>query len=115
MPQNTYLTNIPQNTSYTTISKDYNLIPNLSPSNVYTVLCNIVNNNISTPSNVLYSFTPNTTYGSNINVSVNEMLFVNIVEGNYNQLILELYDEFNNPLLILDENIVITLYLNLIE
>jgi len=101
--------------AYSTISKDYNIIPNLSPSNVYTVLCNIVNNNISIPTNIMYSFTPNTTYGSNINERPNTLLYVNINEGSYDKLVIELYDEFNQPLVILDENLVITLYLTLEE
>jgi hypothetical protein len=115
LPRNQYFPPNIQQTPYTTISKDYNLIPNLSPSNVYNINCNIVNNNITIPSNVLYSFTPNTTYGSNINEKPNQLLFLNIVDGNYQQLILEFYNEFNQPLVILDENLIITIYLNLEE
>jgi hypothetical protein len=114
-PKNVYLPTNPQNQNYSVISKDFNLVPNLSPSNVYTMLCNVVNNNITIPSNILYSFTPNTTYGSNINEKPNQLLFVNINEGSYNQLTLEFFDEFNRPLVILDENLIITLYLSLDE
>jgi len=114
-PKNTYLPSTPQNNYYSTISKDFNLIPNLSPSNVYNLSCNIVNNNITIPSNTLYSFTPNTTYGSNINEKPNQLLYLNIVDGNYQNLIIEFFDELNKPLVILDENIIITLYLNLEE
>jgi len=114
-PQSTYIPSSIQSVSFTSISKDFNLVPNLSPSNVYNLQCNIVNNNISIPSNVLYSFTPNTTYGSNINEKPNQLLYLNIIEGNYQNLIIEFFDELNNQLLILDENIIITLYLNLVE
>jgi len=114
-PLNTYIPSSIQSTIFTTISKDFNLVPNFTPSNVYNLQCNLVNNNISIPSNVLYSFTPNTTYGSNINEKPNQLLYLNIIEGNYQNLIIEFFDELNNQLLILDENIIITLYLNLVE
>lgn len=113
LPKNQYFPSNPQALPFNTISKDYNLIPNFSPSNVYTLLCNLVNNNITIPQNILYSTSPNTTYGSNIIEKPNSLLFVNMNEGNYQNLTIEFFDEFNNPLVILDENIIITLYLTI--
>ena len=104
-----------QSVSYSTISKNYGMVPNLSPSNVYTILCNLVNDTINIPSNIIYSFTPNTTYGSNINERPSSLLYVNINSGFYDRITLDLYDELNQPLLILDENLIITLYLTLEE
>jgi hypothetical protein len=114
-PKDIYLPNNPQNSVFSTISKDYNLVPNLSPSNVYQMRCNLVNNNINIPSDILYSFSPNTTYGSLININPHELLYVDINNGLYNELSIEFFDERNQKLVILDENLVITLYLKLNE
>jgi len=90
-------------------SKDEGKVPNLSPSNAYIMLCNIINNNISIPQNILYSFTPNTTYGSNINIYPPSLLWVDIYDNNYSYLEIEFIDENNNKLNIKDTNLIITL------
>lgn len=101
------------NTNYTITSNDLQLKPNLTPSNVYILLSNIVDNNLSIPSNILYNFSPQVTYGSNINVNPNSLIFCKISDGYYNKIIIDIVDENYNPLLIKDENLLISLVLDI--
>jgi hypothetical protein len=50
-----------------------------------------------------------------ININPHELLFCEINEGLYNELRIEFNDERGKNLVILDENLVITLYLTLEE
>lgn len=91
-----------------TFSND--LVPNLLPASSYIITCNLVDNEMSIPNNVLYSFTiPNNTgFGDLINPN-NDVIFAKIKPGQYREINLCIFDQDFNPLQILDSNMLIVL------
>ncbi len=87
--------------------------PNLTPVNSVIVLCNLVNNPFSIYSNTLFSFTPNTTFGSNIDVQPSQDAFINIDNGVYTYLEIEFRDQNYNQMLINDPNLTVQFLIKL--
>jgi hypothetical protein len=76
------------------------------------VRCNLVENNVCSPSDVLDSFPITATYGSNINyLPINDNM-VKMKSGKFSNLTLTFNDQSFNPLLCLDPNVLITLIIN---
>jgi hypothetical protein len=87
-----------------------NITPNLSPVNSIILLCNLVNNPISSPSNVVDSFSfNNTSFGSNITYLPNFSKYVSICKGNFNQLVLYMTDQNFSSFQANDPNVLISL------
>ncbi len=91
----------------TTQSLLSDITPNLTPVNSVIVLCNLVNNPFSIYSNTLFSFTPNTTFGSNIDVQPSQEAYINIDNGIYTYLEMEFRDQNYNQMLINDPNLTV--------
>ena len=73
------------------------------------VRCNLVENNVSMPSDVLDNFPITSTFGSNINylpISNNAM---KLIAGKHSSLIITFNDQNFNPLLMNDSNVLISL------
>lgn len=77
--------------------------------NAITVRSNIVNNNVTMPSDILTSIPINATFGSNINFIPSFEQFVNIKSGVYNNLTLTLTDQNFDQIFARDPNVIITL------
>ncbi len=90
-----------------------NTTPNLTPVNSLIISCNLVDNNISIPSNILDSFNINATYGSNITYNANFEKFVSLVNGRYQNMTLTLLDQNGNAIQANDPNVLITLIIKL--
>jgi len=98
-----------QATDYSTIS---NTTPNGSPVNSIIVRCNLVSNNVISPSDILDSFQINAVFGSNINYSPNFEKWIKIKSGRYSNFTISFEDQNFNTIPILDSNILITLLLH---
>ena len=83
--------------------------PNITPVNSLTMRCNIINNPITVPTDILDAIPINSTFGSNINYAPNYEKWVRISSGRYNSITLTLNDQNLNPLYALDPNVSITL------
>jgi hypothetical protein len=97
----------PQSTLYDVLSSN---IPKSTEINSIFLNCNLVNNNVSVPSNVfdvigIY----NSQFGSNINYEAKINKKVDLKEGTYNNLVIQLLDDNLNLLPILDSNIILNL------
>jgi len=86
-----------------------NITPNLTPVNSLILSCNLVDNNISVPSNILDSFNINSVFGGNITYSANFEKLVSLVTGKYQIMTLTLLDQNGNPIQANDPNVLITL------
>ena len=86
-----------------------NITPNLTPVNSLILSCNLVDNNISVPSNILDSFNINSAFGGNITYSANFEKLVSLVTGKYQIMTLTLLDQNGNPIQANDPNVLITL------
>jgi hypothetical protein len=71
--------------------------------------CSLLNNSYSIPSTLMYSFSPNVSYGSQIQISPPEMSFVDIQDGSYNDFQIVFFDQNLNRISIQDTNLVILL------
>jgi hypothetical protein len=99
----------PSPTQSTTYSKISDTVPQVTPVSSVILTCSIVDNRFSIPDNIIYSFAPNVTYGSQIQVQPSELTWVDIQDGQHNSLTLKFLDQNKNPLEILDTNLVVLL------
>jgi len=95
-----------------TAGSDYSVLSNLTPrvDNVQSIVLrsNLVNNTLSNPTDVLYSFSPvNFSFGSYINNSPNELLWVDLNEGYYQGINIELNNQDFNAFQINDSDVLI--------
>jgi hypothetical protein len=97
-----------QATNYSILS---NTLPNGSPVNSIIVRCNLVSNNVVSPSDILDSFPINGTFGSNLNVTPNFEKWIKIKSGRYTNFTITFQDQNFNSIPILDPNLLITLLL----
>lgn len=83
-----------------------------SSVNGVVVRCNLIQNDVAYPTDILDSFPINTTYGSNINYLPINNNMVKLKSGRFNNLVISFADQNYNPILALDPNVLITLIIN---
>jgi hypothetical protein len=94
---------------------DYSVLSNKKPPigsyvNSIIIHCNLVNNPVVSPSDILDAFQiSNTTFGENINYNPSVEKFVKLTKGTYSSMVIYLTDQNNNPITLIDPNILITL------
>ena len=98
----------PTFTTATTTSSS-NLTPIGSTVNALLCHCNLVNNQIVNPSDILDLIPINASFGSNINYQPPFSKFISIRDGNYSSLQINFTDQNNNPLNAQDSNIGMTI------
>jgi hypothetical protein len=99
---------IPYTTNYSILSN--RMPPVGSYVNSLIVHCSLVNNRVVSPSDILDAFQiTDTTFGANINYAPSIEKFVRLGRGTYSSMIVYLTDQNNNPITLLDPNILITL------
>ena len=105
-----------QTPAYTTnqafISKDSGLVPQITPLSSYILTCSLVNNTYAVPNNLLYSFSPEGTFGSQFTVAPNQLVFVDANDGQYNFMELRFTDQNGFPVAIQDPNYVILMVIS---
>jgi hypothetical protein len=103
----TYPTPILRTTNYSVLS---NKTPIGSYVNSIIIHSSLVNNPVVSPSDIIDAFQiVDTKFGSNINYQPSVEKFVRLTKGTYNSMIIYLTDQNNNPLTLLDNNLLITL------
>lgn len=96
-----------QTSNYSTYSS---YTPQVTPTQSIIMTCSLVNNSLSVPNNVLYSFTPGgTSFGSLIESKPNSFAWVDISPGNYPSFDIQFLNQAYSSLVIKDSNIVVTL------
>ena len=82
------------------ITKDKNgeNVPHLEITEVVLVHCNIVNNDYQQDSRVLYTFVPNKPFGSLLEISPANHIFLKTFNSEYNEIIVWFADQNNKPL-----------------
>jgi hypothetical protein len=84
--------------------------PNLQPNSTVLISCSIVSNPHSTPSTIIYAFSPNVGVGKIIFDKPPTFMFNKIMDGTYNQLQITLLGSSNlQPLVIQDPSITVIL------
>lgn len=99
--------------SPTLISTNYSALSDIAPvaTPVISVLlqCNILNNTYSIPNRVLFGFTPNTTFGNNIDIAPSEYAYNDILAGYYNYVDIQFTDQNGQNIQLQDPNVVLQL------
>lgn len=93
---------------------NYSVLSNKTPIGSYVnsiiIHSSLVNNPVVSPSDIIDAFQiVDTKFGSNINYQPSVEKFVRLTKGTYNSMIIYLTDQNNNPLTLLDNNLLITL------
>lgn len=84
--------------------------PQVSPVSSIIMTCSLINNDITTPETLLYSFTPsNVPFGAIIEVNPPEFCWIEAKTGYYSQFVVELLDQNLQPFQIQDPQMVIIL------
>ena len=77
-------------------------MPNLEITEVVLVHCNIVNNDYQQDSRVLYMFVPNKLFGSLLEISPTNHIFLKTFNSEYDEIIVWFTDQNSKPLEIED-------------
>ncbi len=93
----------------TTYSKTSDFTPQVSPTSSVYLLVNLVNNRYGLPQNIIYNFSPNVTYGSQLSVMPPYLVYSKIQEGTYSTISVQFVDQNYQALNILDSNIAVLL------
>ena len=85
------------------ITKDKNSenVPHLETTEVVLVYCNIVNNDYQQDSRVLYTFVPNKPFGSLLEISLTNQIFLKTFNSEYDEITVWFTDQNSQPLEIL--------------
>ena len=86
------------------ITKDKNgeNVPHLEITEAVLVHCNMVNNDYQQDSRVLYTFVPNKSFGSLLNISPSNHIFLKTFNSEYDEIIVWFTDQNSKPLEIED-------------
>ena len=88
------------------------VVPQVSPLSSYLLRCNLINNNYAVPNDLLYSFSPQSAFGDQFTIAPNQLIFIDLQEGQYNSFSIEFSDQDNRPVAIQDPNFVILLIIS---
>ena len=82
----------------TTKDKNGENVPHLEITEVVLVHCNIVNNDYQQDSRVLYTFVPNKPFGSLLEISPTNHVFLKTFNSEYDEIIVWFTDQNSQPL-----------------
>ena len=80
-----------------------------SAVNSLLMTCNLCNNPVTMPSNILSAIPIEGTFGSNLNFSPNNQQWLRMTPGRYSQMVIQLTDQSYNLLTALDPNVLFVL------
>ena len=86
-----------------TKNKNGENVPHLEITEVVLVHCNIVNNDYQQDSRVLYTFVPNKPFGSLLEISPTNHIFLKTFNLEYDEIIVWFTDQYSQPLEIEDQ------------
>lgn len=87
----TYPSSSAYGAAYDHLSRDDSLVPQVTPVSSVIVTCNVVDNPYSNPSNIIYTFSPDATFGSQINEKPVQYAPVTVKDGQVSDIQLTFY------------------------
>ena len=93
-----------------TKGKNRENVPHLEITEVILVHCNMVNNDYQQDSRVLYTFVPNKSFGSLLDISPSNHIFLKTFNSEYDEIVVWFTDQNSKPLEI-DDRINLTMVL----
>lgn len=82
-------------------------VPQVTPISSFVLSCSLINNNYAIPNNLLYSFTPQGTFGEQFTIAPNQLVFIDAQQGQKDKFTVSFTDQNNLPVAIQDPTIVI--------
>lgn len=95
-----------QSTNYSLTS---NITPQVSPVSTVLVTCSLADNKLTKPDFVIYGFSPDVTYGSQITIQPPELTWVDVIPGDHSYFELKFMDQNFDTMPIKDSNICVIL------
>lgn len=87
--------------------------PVLSPVNLYTVTCNLLNSNFSINPELFFQVPlGGTGYGYLVQLNSTSLAQLNIHKGSYNSIDIKLFDQNMNPITVIDNELSLVLYVD---
>lgn len=83
--------------------------PQIAPVNSYIMTCSLLNNPYAVPINVFYSIPLSVSIGTMMSIYPSQHIWNDIAPNNYNQIVIQFFDQVFNPIQLQDPNIVLTL------
>ena len=97
---------VPQSTTYSQISQ---FTPQIQPISSLNLICSMINNPFSVNKTLYSCGIPSVEFGQQITITPPNFLYNKIADGIYQQFTIEIQDQNNQPIEILDPQIVIVL------
>ena len=88
------------------------IVPQVTPLSSFILTCNLINNNYAVPNNLIYSFAPQGTIGQQFTVAPNQLVFIDVLEAQYNRFQVSFIDQNFRPVAIQDPNMIIQLIIS---
>jgi hypothetical protein len=98
----TYPANTTQSSTYS-VTSDFE--PQISDVSSVLLTCSLVNNNLSSPNNIIATIPINNTYLGQITYSPNEFIWMRCLDGNVNSMSIRFLDQNGNNIAMRDNNI----------
>jgi hypothetical protein len=96
----------PQTTTYSILSQ---ITPEIQPISSLNLICSMINNPFSVNRTLYSCGIPSVQFGQQISITPPNFLYNKISDGQYQQFTIDILDQNNNPIQILDNQIVIVL------
>ena len=96
----------------TTSSTISSFTPQITPLSSFVLTCDLVNNNYAVPNNLIYSFSPEGTFGDQFTIAPNQYVFIDAQPGNYSFFRMSFLDQDLKPVVIQDEQMVIMIIIS---
>jgi hypothetical protein len=96
----------------TTSSTISSFTPQITPLSSYILTCDLVNNNFAVPNSLIYSFSPQGTFGEQFTIAPNQYVFIDAQPGNYSFFRMRFLDQDLKPVAIQDEQMVIMIIIS---
>ena len=99
---------VAQSTTYS-LTSNSGTAPQVTPVSSVIVCCDKLDNPYAIPDSVMFSLSPDTSYGSLISSRPSEFAWIDLKDGYHNELTISIVDQNFSPLPIKDTNIVVQL------
>lgn len=86
--------------------------PQITPFSSFVVNCSLVNNDYAVPNSLIYSFSPQGTFGEQFSVVPNEYVFIDVLPAQYSRFRVYFTDQNNMPIAFQDPNMIIQILIS---
>jgi len=86
--------------------------PQITPFSSFVVNCSLVNNDYAVPNSLIFSFSPQGTFGEQFTVAPNEYVFIDVLPAQYSRFRVFFTDQNNRPVAFQDPSMIIQILIS---